>query len=234
MRIAIIDDNKIDRDMLLEFLEKYFTEISEEYSTTIYEDAISFLNDYSFAFDFVILDIDMPGLSGIDAAKELRLKDSNITIMFVTNMPQYALEGYAVEAIDYVLKPLSYPNFRLKMLKASRYILRNSNKKVTINTPNEGIITLNTSDIYYVESKLHYVFYHTKNDIYKMRAKLSEVEDILLPYHFARSGGSYIINLAYLEKIDGNEIIVAGESLPLSRRMKSSLMSAFTKYMGGI
>jgi len=67
-----------------------------------------------------------------------------------------------------------------------------------------------------------------------MRAKLTEVEDLLLPYHFARSGGSFLINLAYLEKIDGNEIVVAGETLPLSRRMKASLMSAFTKYIGGI
>ena len=67
-----------------------------------------------------------------------------------------------------------------------------------------------------------------------MRAKLSEVEDILLPCHFAQSGGSYLVNLAYLEKIEGNEIVVAGETLPLSRRMKASLMSAFTKYMGGI
>ena len=173
-------------------------------------------------------------MSGIDTAKELRKKDSNVTIMFVTNMPQYALEGYSVEAVDYVLKPLSYPDFRLKMKKATRYILRNSVKKVTINTTEDGLITVDSSDIYYVESKLHYIYYHTKKGIYKMRAKLTEVEDILLPYHFARSGGSFLINLTYLEKIDGNEIVVAGETLPLSRRMKASLMRAFTKYIGGI
>lgn len=234
MNIAVVDDNLNDRKMILDYLSLFFNESGEDYTTSTFEDGVSFLKDYSFSYDFIIFDIDMPQMSGIDTAKELRKKDSNVTIMFVTNMPQYALEGYSVEAVDYVLKPLSYPDFRLKMKKATRYILRNSVKKVTINTTEEGLITVDSSDIYYVESKLHYIYYHTKKGIYKMRAKLTEVEDILLPYHFARSGGSFLINLAYLEKIDGNEIVVADETLPLSRRMKASLMSAFTKYIGGI
>lgn len=234
MNIAVVDDNLNDRKMILDYLSQFFNESGLDYTTSTFEDGVSFLKDYSFSYDFIIFDIDMPQMSGIDTAKELRKKDSNVTIMFVTNMPQYALEGYSVEAVDYVLKPLSYPDFRLKMKKATRYILRNSVKKVTINTTDEGLITVDSSDIYYVESKLHYIYYHTKKGIYKMRAKLTEVEDILLPYHFARSGGSFLINLAYLEKIDGNEIVIAGETLPLSRRMKASLMSAFTKYMGGI
>ena len=234
MNIAVVDDNLNDRKMILDYLSQFFNESGVDYTTSTFEDGVSFLKDYSFSYDFIIFDIDMPQMSGIDTAKELRKKDSNVTIMFVTNMPQYALEGYSVEAVDYVLKPLSYPDFRLKMKKATRYILRNSVKKVTINTTEDGLITVDSSDIYYVESKLHYIYYHTKKGIYKMRAKLTEVEDILLPYHFARSGGSFLINLTYLEKIDGNEIVVAGETLPLSRRMKASLMSAFTKYMGGI
>ena len=234
MNIAVVDDNLNDRKMILDYLSQFFNESGLDYTTSTFEDGVSFLKDYSFSYDFIIFDIDMPQMSGIDTAKELRKKDSNVTIMFVTNMPQYALEGYSVEAVDYVLKPLSYPDFRLKMKKATRYILRNSVKKITINTTEEGLITVDSSDIYYVESKLHYIYYHTKKGIYKMRAKLTEVEDILLPYHFARSGGSFLINLAYLEKIDGNEIVVADETLPLSRRMKASLMSAFTKYIGGI
>ena len=234
MNIAVVDDNLNDRKMILDYLSQFFNESGVDYTTSTFEDGVSFLKDYSFSYDFIIFDIDMPQMSGIDTAKELRKKDSNVTIMFVTNMPQYALEGYSVEAVDYVLKPLSYPDFRLKMKKATRYILRNSVKKITINTTEEGLITVDSSDIYYVESKLHYIYYHTQKGIYKMRAKLTEVEDILLPYHFARSGGSFLINLAYLEKIDGNEIVVADETLPLSRRMKASLMSAFTKYMGGI
>ena len=158
MNIAVVDDNLNDRKMILDYLSQFFNESGWDYTTSTFEDGVSFLKDYSFSYDFIIFDIDMPQMSGIDTAKELRKKDSNVTIMFVTNMPQYALEGYSVEAVDYVLKPLSYPDFRLKMKKATRYILRNSVKKITINTTEEGLITVDSSDIYYVESKL-LIFY---------------------------------------------------------------------------
>ena len=233
MRIAIIDDNQFDREMILSFLEKFFLEDQETYTASEYENAEDFLAQYAYTYDFIIMDIDMPGLSGIEAAKKLRTLDKNVTLMFVTNMPQYAMEGYDVEAVDYVLKPISYPDFRLKMLKAKRYIARNHDTKITIATSSD-IVVVNASDIYYVESQLHYLLYHTKKGTYKMRGKLSEVEDILFPCHFARSGGSYIINLAHLEQISGYEAIVAGESLPISRRMKPSLLSTYTKYIGGM
>ncbi|MCR5546540.1 MAG: LytTR family DNA-binding domain-containing protein [Lachnospiraceae bacterium] len=233
MRFAIVDDSKLDQDMIIENLSKYFEETGDDFTYQIYENGVDFLEEYTFSFDCIIFDIDMPEMSGIDVAKNLRQKDPNVTIMFVTNMPQYALEGYAVDAVDYILKPLSYPDFRLKIKKAIRYVIRNSNRKITIKTPT-GVHIVSTNDILYVESKLHYIYYHTKNNIYKMRAKLSDVEAILSPFHFSRSGGSFLINLAYLEKIEGNEIIVYGEALPLSRSMKSSLMSAFTKYIGGM
>ena len=107
MRIAIVDDSPVDRVQLLECLTKYFAETKTEYETTCYEDAKDFLENYHYTFDFIILDIDMPGLSGINAAKILREKDPNVTLMFVTKMPQYAIEAYSVEAMDYMLKPVS-------------------------------------------------------------------------------------------------------------------------------
>ena len=233
MRIAIVDDDPDDRARLLSFLDTYFSENGEDYQTEVYEDAVSFLNEYAFTFDFVIFDIDMPRLSGIDAAKELRKKDPSVTLMFVTNMPQYALDGYSVEAVDYVLKPFSYPDFKLKMKKAARYIRRNADAAISLSTP-DGIIKCNASGIFYVESMLHYLYYHTSKGVFKIRGKLSDVEKELLPYHFARSGKSYLVNLAHLESIEGSQIVVGEERLPLSRRMKPLLLSAFAKYMGGM
>lgn len=233
MRIAIIDDNQSDREMITAYLDKFFSEDNSTYTVSEFDSAETFLSEYGYTYDFIIFDIDMPGLSGIEAAKELRKKDSAVTLMFVTNMPQYAMEGYDVEVLDYVLKPISYPDFRLKMLKAKRYIARNHNTKITIST-STGVIVLNAIDIFFVESQLHYLYYHTKQGVYKVRGKLSEVEDILYPCHFARCGGSYIINLAHLEQIIGYEAVVAGEHLPISRRMKPSLLATFTKYMGGM
>ncbi|MBR2810338.1 MAG: response regulator, partial [Solobacterium sp.] len=126
MRIAVVDDHEEERKTAEECLKRYFAETGRSCEITMFEDAAAFLRDYHYEFDFIILDIDMPGISGMDAARKLRQKDAHVTLMFVTNMPQYAIEAYSVEAMDYVLKPISYPDFRLKMQKAERYVARNA------------------------------------------------------------------------------------------------------------
>lgn len=232
MRIAVVDDDRNDRERLLAYIRDYFRETKGEYETTVFEDAVTFLKEYAYTFDFIILDIDMPGISGIEAAKKLRERDPFITLMFVTNMPQYAIEGYAVEAVDYVLKPLSYPDFRLKMIKAERYIRRNADAMLTLQTP-EGVRRCRVSDILYVESRLHYLYYHTQSGVIRVRGKMSDVAQDLMPYHFARSGESYMVNLVHLVSMQGNEIVVGSERLPVSRGRKAEFRAAFTRYMGG-
>ena len=232
MRIAIVDDDARDREQILSCLSQYFSKAEKACETTVFEDAVSFLSDYHYEFDFIILDIDMPEISGIDAAKSLREKDPNVTLMFVTNMPQYAIEAYTVEAMDYVLKPISYPDFALKMKKAERYIARNADAPFVIQTKS-GAVRRMVSEILYVESYKHYLYYHTASDSFKARGKLSEAEEKLRPYHFAKAGESYLVNLAHLKSLDGNNIIVGEERLPVSRRCRSELLSAFTRYRGG-
>lgn len=232
MRIAIVDDDVQDRAQILTCLAQYFSEVEKSYETTVFEDAASFLSDYHYEFDFIILDIDMPGISGIDAAKSLREKDPNVTLMFVTNMPQYAIEAYSVEAMDYVLKPISYPDFELKMKKAERYIARGADAPLILQTK-AGTVQRMVSEILYVESYKHYLYYHTAAESFKVRGKLSEAEDRLRPYHFARSSESYLVNLAHLKSIEDSDIIVGGERLPVSRRFRGVFLSAFTRYRGG-
>lgn len=232
MRIALVDDDRNDRSQLQTYLSDYLSEEGAEYEIKEFDNALSFLADYAYTFDLVLMDIDMPGLSGIEAARQLREKDSHVTLMFITNMPQYALEGYAVEAVDYLLKPLSYPDFRLKMQKARRYIARNADLPLALSTA-EGVFRCNVSDVLYVESRLHYLYYHTADQTIKVRGKLSDVADTLLPYHFARPGESYLVNLRHLRAIEGNEILVGEDRLPLGRRRKAEFISAFTRYMGG-
>ena len=169
MRIAIVDDSARDRDQLLECLNRYFSDTKGTLETTCFTDAAAFLKDYHYSFDFIILDIDMPGLSGIEAAKVLREKDPHVTLMFVTNMPQYAIEAYSVEAMDYMLKPVSYPDFCLKMKKAERYIRRNADAPVKIQTA-DGPLMRQASQILYVESRQHYLYYHTEGEVLKSGA----------------------------------------------------------------
>ena len=232
MRIAIVDDSEQDREQLLACLKQYFSETGAAYELTVFENAGTFLSDYHYHFDFIILDIDMPGISGIEAAKRLRELDPHVTLMFVTNMPQYAIEAYAVEAMDYVLKPISYPDFHLKMKKAERYILRNADTPLLLQAVS-GPVRYNASEILYIESRSHYLYYHTATEEIRVRGKLGDLVDSLLPYHFARAGESFLVNLQHLKAINGNEILVGSERLPISRRYRAAFLSAFTRYLGG-
>lgn len=232
MRIAIVDDDAQDRAQILSYLRQFFSVAGQSYETTVFEDAAAFLADYHYEFDFIILDIDMPGISGIDAAKALREKDPNVTLMFVTNMPQYAIEAYSVEAMDYALKPISYPDFALKMKKAERYIARSVDAPLILQT-NAGTVQRMVSEILYVESYKHYLYYHTASEAFKVRGKLSEAEERLRPYHFAKSSESYLVNLAHLKSIADGDIIVGSARLPISRRCRGVFLSAFTRYRGG-
>lgn len=233
MRIAVVDDNRDDAGYLVKHLEKYADEAGLDFETHVYADAVLFLNDYKYDYDLVVLDIDMPEINGIEAAKKLRDNGSCVTLMFVTNMPQYALESYSVEAADYVLKPIAYPDFRLKMKKALRYIERNRDHVLNLNTVN-GYVRLMASDVCYVESRLHYLIYHTKAGDYRARGSLKDVEPILKPYHFLRCSSSYLVNLKYVEAIRGNDVTVGNDVLPISRGKKAEFMSGFTRYTGGI
>lgn len=233
MRIAVVDDNEKDAEYLKSCILRCGMEQNETFEVTVYPDAESFLRGYQYNFDLVILDIDMPGRNGMEAARALREHDESVALMFVTNMPQYALEGFSVDAVDYILKPISYPNFRVKMQKALRYVERNRDYPISLKTT-QGYVKLMVSDIRYIESELHYLTYHTNSGDYRIRGLLSENETLLAPYHFSRCNASYLVNLRYVEAIKGNDVIVAGSALPISRGRKASFLSDFTKYMGGI
>ena len=233
MQIAIIDDQKEDLLHLSNCLKRYGLETSQSFEIHAFQNAVDFFKEYAPIYDFIIFDIDMPELNGMEAAKKLRETDSDVPLMFVTNMPQYALEGYSVAAIDYALKPISYPDFRLKMQKALRFIERNQEHHIKLNTVN-GFMSLNVSDIYFIESQLHYLIYHTRHGEVKTRSTLNNAEQDLYKYHFARSSASYLVNLKHLQSMTGDDIVVGNVHLRISRGKRSSFLSAFTKYMGGI
>ena len=120
-----------------------------------------------------------------------------------------------------------------KMKKAERYILRNADAPVLLQT-SDGTVTRRTSQIFYVESRQHYLYYHMKGECLKVRGKLSAIADSLYPYHFARAGESYLVKLAYVQGIEGTDVVVGGDRVPISRRQRAQFLSAFTRYAGGL
>ncbi len=234
MEVAIVDDVKEELELVQKYLMDFSRDYSENFQITAYETGEQFLEDFKEQFDLIIMDIDMPGINGIDTAREIRKNDEHVVLMFVTAMPQYALTGYEVDAIDYVIKPVAYPDFALKLKKALRFVVMNKADEPLILQTNEGIVSLRISDIYYVESALHYCIYHTKDKEYRVRENISHAEKTLSPFSFARCNSGYLVALKKVRAIVKDDVHVGEFVLKISRGKKASFTEQFTRVLGGL
>lgn len=108
IKIAIVEDEQLYAKQLHEYLRKYEKENGEAIEVTIYSDGDQIVEKYQSQYDIILMDIEMKFMDGMSAAEEIRKIDTEVVIIFITNMTQYAIRGYAVDALDYVLKPVSY------------------------------------------------------------------------------------------------------------------------------
>lgn len=105
IKIAIVEDEAMYAKQLEEFLHQYETENQEAFEITIYSDGDQIVNKYKSQFDIILMDVEMKFMDGMSAAEEIRKMDSEVVIIFITNMAQYAIRGYAVDALDYWYAP---------------------------------------------------------------------------------------------------------------------------------
>lgn len=232
MRVAVVDDEAAERVKLKEYLLCYGEENHVRMEIDEYENGDSLMMKYRTIYDVIIFDIDMPGMNGMDTARRIRKKDINVVILFVTNVAQYAINGYEVDAVDYIIKPVGYYDFLMKFQKAVRRLAHRKEHIVAVETL-DGIQKIKVSDIWYVEVLGHYLIYHTVNGEYKMRGSMKDHEAELCVYNFIRIHKSYLVNLAYIENIHGNEINVAGKEVPMGRVYKDRVIEGYFRYIRG-
>lgn len=156
--IALVEDEPEAADVLASFIGRYADEKGLELVVTRFGNAMDFEVTHQH-FDLVFMDIQMPGINGMEAAQLMRTYDSETPIIFVTNLAQYAVKGYEVDALDFIVKPVTYFNFRMRMDKAMRRIRRNGSRSIAIGT-RDGMRVVALSDIEYVEVSKHDLSYH--------------------------------------------------------------------------
>lgn len=231
-RIAIVEDCPEDSDLLVEYLTRYEQEQGEGFRIEQFSNGLNFVEDYRPDYDIVLMDIEMPYLDGMATARKLREMDSAVCLIFVTNMAQYAIEGYEVGALDYLLKPIPYQHFALKLERAIRNREARRERYFGIQSP-EGFIRLPVSHIYYVVSEKHYLCFTTQEGIYRQRGSLKELSTQLPGQTFARCHTSYLVNMDYVERVGQSTVTVKGQELPISRTCKKEFMDSFARYLGG-
>ena len=232
VRIAIVEDDPSDMARLTECLRRYEQEQDETFSVKSFFAPAEFLNTYGPGYDLIFMEIELPLTNGMEVARQLREIDSIATLVFITNMEQYAVNGYEVDAIDFVVKPINYYRFSSMMRKAMRHIARRIEKEVLVQSAG-SITRLRVSQILYVEIRDHLLIYHTDQGRFESWGKMTDVEADLSSHGFVRCSSSHLVNLRYVISVDGSGVNVAGEKLPLSQRRRKALYASVTSYLSG-
>lgn len=232
MRIALVDDTPSDKKLLYKHLCRYAAENELEFDITEFSSGLEFLEKYGGGFDIIFMDIDMPHLNGIEAAKRLRQADPMVVLVFVTNMEQYAICGYEVNAIDYLLKPVSWLTFRNKLEKAVRAVPSHAEDSLILPCE-DGFVKVPVSGIQYLEKEKNYILYHTAQGEFRDRGSMTEMTARLGPSHFSRCTSGCLVNLKYVTRVGKDSIWLGETCLPLARSQRKSFTSEFLSYLGG-
>ena len=168
----------------------------------------------------------------MDTAVELRRYDKNVSIIFITNLVQYALRGYEVDAVSFLLKPVSYYDFSLKFKKALDIYLMNEERSFTVNAPG-GLCRISTDKLMYVEIIKHRLHYHLIDDVIEMTGVLSTVEQELGSYGFLRCNTCYLVNPKFIVRVKGAEVQVGDRTLQISRPRRAAFMEGLTNWYAG-
>lgn len=232
IHLAIVDDDEKSRMTMCDYAERFQEEFQEKLKITTFADGADIADDYKAEYDIIILDIQMRFMDGMRAAELIRKMDSDVILIFITNMAQYALKGYEVQAMNYLLKPVTYFAFSQEIRKAVGFIRERKKKYFFIRVEN-GTIRLDSEDVLYLESKKHQIIIHTQKESYTTRDSMKNLEQILSAFNFVRCNNCYLVNLAYVEGVMQNSVIVAGDELQVSRPRKKLFMDALADYVGG-
>ncbi len=231
IRIAVVEDEDKWANLIKEYLDRFSSQENLDIATTRFRDGYELVDGYSHDYSIIFMDIEMGLMNGMEAAEEIRKTDEDVVIVFVTNMAQYAISGYKVNALDYVLKPISYVPFCETLKRALRICSKNQEGSIVISYKG-GSKKLKTDDIAYVESQGHRLFFITESEQYETTTySMKEIESMLYEHNFRRCNSGCLVNLKHVNGYQGNEVNVLDKTITISRGKKNEFMSSLISYM---
>ena len=206
MRLAIVEDDDKVRQQLQTYVLQYFQGRENDVDIRLFADGDEILEDYAADYDLIFLDIQMKRLDGI--------------------------RGYAVHALDFILKPVNFLMLRQVLMSVERLLEQKPKRYITLPT-DTGLTRLDVSQITYVETDGHAVSIYTEKGAYRLRQSMRGMEELLGKYGFFRCNSCYLVNLRHVERVENGGAIVGGRALTISRPRHKAFMEALTKYLGG-
>ncbi len=227
----MIEDEKVHRDLMLSYLEKWSGEQGREEEIYPFETAESFWFAYEEdrCFDILFVDIQMPGMNGMELAKRIREKDKDVVIVFTTGVTDYLEEGYEVEALHYLVKPLNEEKVRLCLEKAKNR--RQSFSYLTLHTEEETL-KVSEESVNYAEARGHGCILGMAGEgELAVKESLSELESLLGGRGFVKCHRSYLCRIGNIHHIGKEEITFDdGQCVPVSRRLYNEVNRKFIEY----
>ncbi len=230
--IAVVEDENQAAELLISYIKRYEKESGKTFNVVRFCDAKDILDGYKSIYSVIFMDIRMPESNGMDAAGEIRKVDKTVSIVFITNLVQYAQRGYEVDAVSFLVKPVSYYDFSMKFSKALDINNMNEERSITLKISG-GIYRVSTDKLKYVEIIRHRLYYHLVDEVVEMTGVLSEVEKELAGYGFLRCNNCYLVNPKFIVKVKGFDVDVGGEVLQISRPRRSAFLAELANWYAG-
>ena len=233
VRIAVVEDSEQDRRALLDCLHRYEKEQKLKFSIEEFQDGEDIVTGYSADYDLLLMDIEMTFMNGMKAAEKIRELDKDVEIIFITNAPQYAIQGYKVNALDYILKPISYFSFSESMVRALAKVKTLEKEYITI-VLKGGKKKLDVARICYVEVQDHVLIYHTLDGDFETKGTMRDTDNQFDPKKYFRCNRCYLVNLEFVETYQGSDIMVNGDTIQVSRSRRKPFLDALNEYMNEV
>ncbi len=228
-RIAICDDNRADMDYVASLVKEWAAAEGIGVFVESFPSAESFLFCYEDDknFDILLLDVEMGRMNGVELAKKIRQTNREMQIVFITGYNDYIADGYDVEALHYILKPVQKQKLETVLVRAGEKLKKNE-AALLFSLP-DGMVRIPLCEIRFIEVRSNYVTIHAAQEV-TVKMTLSALEK-KLDEGFFRVGRSYIVNMKYIRKIMKSEVVLeGGVSVPLARGYYEPLNRAFIRY----
>lgn len=234
MRIAICEDDKLQDKINKDYIVKWASKKDVSVEIESFDSGEKFLFRWpeEATFDIVLLEINMKGISGIELAKKIREIDKYIIIIFITGAKEYALEGYEVNALNYLLKPLEEKKiFKCLDIALEQIEEKMKNDDYLVLPKGKENIKIDLNKVYYISAFDHYIDIHYKDEVVTFKNKIGEVEKLLnKKEEYIRNHRSYIVNLKKVVKMSNKTIFLSnGSELPISKQRLADVNEKFTK-----